>query len=192
MNEYAESTIASGSFCYLRNYYVCVPIDVPNPDRDTAGVTSTVGRAGWDWRGSRETTMASVPQESYAETREDIEDSLGMVPGYFEALNEPDLVNEWPVFKRFALEETEIPAKYRELIGLAIAANIKCPYCQTFHTEAAKLHGATEAELAEISLLASYTTRYSALIHAQNYDLETFEQEVEEIGAHLQEHMGSD
>ena len=137
--------------------------------------------------------MASTSSgRSYEQTREDVEETLGMVPGFFDALDEQDLVNEWPNYKRYAFEETEIPPKYRELIGLAVAANIKCPYCQSFHKEAAKLHGATEEELAEISFLASWTARYSALIHAQNYDVDTFEQELEEMGAHLQETMGSD
>ena len=129
---------------------------------------------------------------SYEQTRDDVEETLGMVPGFFDALDEQDLVNEWPNYKRYAFEETVIPPKYRELIGLAVAANIKCPYCQSFHKEAAKLHGATEEELAEISFLASWTARYSALIHAQNYDMDTFEDELEEMGAHLQETMGSD
>ena len=137
--------------------------------------------------------MAATSRErTYEETREDIEENFGLVPGFFDALDEQDLVNEWPNYKRYALEETEIPAKYRELIGLAVAANIKCPYCQSFHTEAARLHGATDAELAEISFLASWTARYSAMIHAQNYDMETFEGELEQIGNHLQEHMAGD
>lgn len=130
--------------------------------------------------------------KTYEETRQDVEETLGLMPGYFDALNEPDLVNEWPNFKRYAFEETEIPAKYKELIGLAVAANIKCPYCQTFHMEAARLHGATEAELAETSFLASWTARYSALIHGQDYDEETFERELEEVVSHLEQHMGGD
>jgi len=41
--------------------------------------------------------------------------------------------SEWPLFKKYNFEETEIPAKYRERMGLAAAANIKCPYCKLFH-----------------------------------------------------------
>ncbi len=129
---------------------------------------------------------------TYDETLDDIEESLGIVPGYFEALDEQDLVNEWPNFKRHGLEETAIPAKYKELIGLAIAANIKCPYCQLFHREAAKMHGATDEELAEISFLASWTTRYSALIHAQHYDFDTFETEFHQMADHLQAQVAAD
>lgn len=99
-------------------------------------------------------------------------------------------MNEWPNFKRYELEQTEIPGKYQELIGLAIAANIKCPYCQLFHMSAAKMNGATEAELAEVAFLASLATRWSAMIHAQHYDYNTFARETEQIGAHLQKAAG--
>ena len=129
---------------------------------------------------------------SYEETLDDIEESLGMVPGWFEALNEDDLVNEWPNFKRHGLGEGEIPPKYRELIGLAVAANIKCPYCQHFHRNAAQMHGATEEELAETSFLASWTARYSSLIHAQDYDVDEFEREFGQIAEHLQGKLAAD
>ncbi|MFB6195515.1 MAG: carboxymuconolactone decarboxylase family protein [Haloplanus sp.] len=136
--------------------------------------------------------MATQSTRSYEETREEIDETLGIVPGFLDALNEEDLVNEWPNFERHTLEETVIPAKYKELMGLAVAANIKCPYCQLFHMEAAKLHGATEEELAEVSFLASHTARYSSMIHAQNYDFDTFESEVEQIGSHLQKQLAAD
>ena len=61
----------------------------------------------------------------------------------------------------------------------------KCPYCQLFHTGVAKLHGASDEELAEIYFLASFSSRWSAIIHAQNYDYDKFEEEIHKIGAHL-------
>ncbi len=67
------------------------------------------------------------------------------------------------------------------MIGPAIAANIKCPYCQYDHLNAAKLEGATDEELAEVYYLASFTSRWSAMVHAQNYDLETFIKESKKI-----------
>lgn len=125
--------------------------------------------------------------ETYRETVNEIEETLGIVPRWFSAIPEEDLVNEWQTFKRLELdEEGEIPPKYRELINLAVSAAIKCPYCEHFHREAAKLHGATEEELSELFYLASSTPRYSAMIHAQGYDVDLFKSEVEQIGAHLQ------
>ena len=111
---------------------------------------------------------------AYENTLKDIEKTLGMVPGFMKALPKEVLVQEWPLFKKYNFEETEIPAKYRELMGLAVAAKIKCPYCTLFHKGAAMMNGATEEELAETAFLASYTARWSAIIHAQHYDYDTF------------------
>jgi AhpD family alkylhydroperoxidase len=122
---------------------------------------------------------------AYADILKDIETSLGLVPGFMKALPADVLVHDWPLMKKYVLGESNIPAKYREMIGLAIAANIKCPYCQLFHTGVAKLHGASDEELAEIYFLASFSSRWSAMIHAQNYDEDKFEEEVHKIGAHL-------
>ncbi len=125
----------------------------------------------------------------YEDTLGDIESTLGIVPGFMKALPREVLIQEWPLFKKYNLEETEIPAKYRELMGLSVAANIKCPYCQLFHKGAAQMNGATEEELAETAFLASYTARWSAIIHAQHYDYGTFKKEFEQIGEHLQRKM---
>jgi AhpD family alkylhydroperoxidase len=141
---------------------------------------------------TEEPTMATTSTEGDVEaTREDIEASLGVVPGFWD-LNDEDLLNEWPTFKRFALEETAIPPKYRELIGLVIAANIECPYCQHFHREAAKMHGATDEELREIAFLSRWTARYSSVIHGVNYDPDTFEDEFDRIADPLQAGMAAD
>jgi AhpD family alkylhydroperoxidase len=123
---------------------------------------------------------------NYEETLKDIEKTLGIVPGFMKALPKDVIVQEWPLFKRYNFEETEIPAKYRELMGLAIAANIKCPYCILFHNGSAQMNGATEKEISETVFLASYTSRWSAMIHAQNYDYQKFKDEFEQIGKHLQ------
>jgi AhpD family alkylhydroperoxidase len=136
--------------------------------------------------------MAVTPAASYPETLTDIEDSLGFVPGFMEAVPEEALIHEWPVFKAYVLGESDIPPKYRELMQLAVAATQKCQYCEAFHTGAAEIHGATEAEIAETGLLASLTTRWSALIHAQQYDYDTFVDEVHEIGDFIGDQQAAD
>jgi len=126
---------------------------------------------------------------AYENTLKDIEKTLGIVPGFMKALPQDVLAADWALWKKYSLGESEIPAKYRELMGLSAAANIKCPYCQLMHTGIAQLHGATKEELSEVAFLASLTARWSAMIHAQNYDYETFKKEVEQIGGHLQKAM---
>lgn len=127
-----------------------------------------------------------TPSSEYTKATEEMKETFGMVPPPFETIPEDDAAHEWPTFEKYTVGESEIPAKYRELMGLAVAANIKCPYCCHFHGEAAKLHGATDAELEEAYSLASFTPRYSAMLHAQEYDLDEFKDEVAQIGKHLQ------
>jgi AhpD family alkylhydroperoxidase len=122
----------------------------------------------------------------YEDILKDIEKTLGTVPGFMKALPNDVLIHDWALWKKYTLGQTEIPGKYRELGGLAVAANIKCPYCQLMHTALAKLHGATDEELAEVYYLASLTARWSAMIHAQHYDWKIFEKEAQLIGQHLQ------
>jgi len=118
-------------------------------------------------------------------TLKDIKKTLGMVPGFMKALPEEVLIHEWPIWKRYTIEESEIPEKYRELMGLAIAANIKCPYCLFFHNAMAKMAGATNEELAEAAILAGLTSRWSTMLHAQIYDMDNFEKEGQKIGEFL-------
>jgi AhpD family alkylhydroperoxidase len=128
----------------------------------------------------------------YQEARADLEATFGMVPPPLDSIPDDDVVSEWPTFKKYTVGDSEIPAQYRELMGLAVAANIKCPYCTHFHTAAARLHGATDAQLEEAFSLASFTARYSAMLHAMQMDLDEFEQAVGDIGEHLQEQAAAD
>lgn len=121
----------------------------------------------------------------YEDCLKDIKASLGIVPGFMKALPKDALVHEWPVWKKYTLEETELSEKYRELIGLAIAANIKCPYCLFFHDSMARAAGATDKEIAEVVVLAGLTSRWSAMLHAMRYDLKTLEKEGAKMGEFL-------
>jgi AhpD family alkylhydroperoxidase len=120
----------------------------------------------------------------YENTLKDIQETLGMVPGFMKAIPKDVLMQDWPLMKKYQAGESEIPAKYREFIGLAIAANIKCPYCTLMHTAMATLGGATDKEMAEVAFLASFTARWSAMLHALQYNYDTFSKEVHQIGAH--------
>jgi AhpD family alkylhydroperoxidase len=68
---------------------------------------------------------------------------------------------------------------------LAAAAAMKCPYCQTFHREGAKMYGASEEELNELAAIVAQTSFWSAVLHTQNYDMNKFGQELQSIGTHM-------
>ncbi len=92
------------------------------------------------------------------------------------------LTKDWTLLKKYQLGESVIPQKYREFIGLAIAANLKCPYCTLMHTAMATGYGATSDEISEVAFLASLTARWSAMLHALQYNYDTFMKEAQEIG----------
>ena len=117
----------------------------------------------------------------YEDTLKDIEKTLGVVPGFMKAIPKDVLMQDWPLMKKYQAGESEIPAKYREFIGLGISANIKCPYCALMHTTLATLNGATNKEIAEVVFLASFTARWSAMLHALRYDMDTFTKEVHQM-----------
>lgn len=123
--------------------------------------------------------------EKYEDTLKEIEAPIGSVPDFMAALAEDVLINEWPLFKKYVLGESKIPGKYREMIGLAVAASTRCPYCTLLHTGVAKLHGATDDELKEIYFLASFSGRWSTMLFSQQYDMEKFTEEFHAVGKYL-------
>jgi AhpD family alkylhydroperoxidase len=115
----------------------------------------------------------------------EIEQVLGVVPGFFKALPEQTLAAEWELFKRSQIEEGPIPNKYRELIGIGIAATTKCRYCTLFHTEMAKLNGATSAEIEDAVHFAKSSAGWSAYVNGLQYDYEQFRREVTTACEHV-------
>lgn len=123
------------------------------------------------------------------ETLEEIKRTMGVVLDQFKAIPKDTLPHEWEEMKAYSFGETKIPAKYKELMGLAVAASIKCPYCIHFHTRAAKMQGATDAEIAETAFLTRFTTGWSSILHASNIDLEDFKKQFAEVEKYMSQHM---
>jgi AhpD family alkylhydroperoxidase len=121
----------------------------------------------------------------YEETLADIRANMGLVLDQFKAIPSDAVPGEWDLMKKYAFSESKIPAKYREMIGLAIAASIKCPYCVHFHTRAAKMNGATDEELKELALLTRFTTGWSSILHAADIDLDDFKKQFAQVEAHM-------
>lgn len=60
----------------------------------------------------------------------------------------------------------EIPAKYREMISIAVALTTQCAYCLDVHTRAAAKVGVTREELAEVAMIAAAVRAGGTLSHA--------------------------
>lgn len=113
-------------------------------------------------------------QEIYKE----IEQTLGLVPTFFKLVPDRSLELEWKLFKTLQLEDSPIPNKYRELIGVAISAVTKCRYCSYFHTEVAKLFGATNEEIEDAVHYAKSSAGWSAYLNGMQVDYDQFRNEL--------------
>ncbi|MDB4928618.1 MAG: carboxymuconolactone decarboxylase family protein [Myxococcaceae bacterium] len=119
----------------------------------------------------------------------EVEQTFGQVPGWVRQMPDPAVEGFWSLMRDVQLGETKIPNKYKELIGLAVAGATRCRYCALFHTEAAKLNGATDEEIAEASMLSGISMMASTFLNAQQVDYEQFRQETLGIVAYAKAHM---
>jgi AhpD family alkylhydroperoxidase len=119
------------------------------------------------------------------ETYKEVTEALGLVPQWMEQMPEGGLQGFWGIARDFWLKETKIPNKYKELIGIAVSGATRCKYCVLFHTEAARLFGATDEEIAEASMMSAVTMCGSTFINAQQIDYDKFRQETRDIVAHV-------
>jgi AhpD family alkylhydroperoxidase len=119
------------------------------------------------------------------EIYKDIEEMFGLVPGFLKNVPDATLELEWELFKKVQFEDGAIPNKYRELIGLAISAVTKCQYCLFFHTEIAKLCGATQEEIEDALHFAKSSVGWSTYITGMQTNLEEFKKEVLEACEHV-------
>ena len=125
--------------------------------------------------------------------REDIykemKEMFGLVPSFFKLVPDSTLEHEWELFKAIQLNETVIPNKYKELIGVGISAAVRCKYCSLFHTEMAKLNGATDAEIEEAVHYTKSSAGWSAYLNGMQVDYDQFKKEVRQACDHARKKM---
>jgi len=119
----------------------------------------------------------------------EIKQAFGLVPEWVNQIPEPALAGFWAMQRDLELAETRIPNKYKELIGLAVSGATRCRYCALFHTEAARLFGATDEEIAEANMMASFTMCASTFLNAQQVDYEQFRKETLDAVAYVRANM---
>jgi AhpD family alkylhydroperoxidase len=126
-------------------------------------------------------------QAGSAAAQADIKKTLGFVPQFFLKLPELALPGFWDEMKGLQLNpSTALPGKVKELIGLAVAAQIPCAFCIVAHTEFAKLNGATDAEITEAIAMGAYTRNASTLLNGLEIDEPQFRRDIDRLvkGAH--------
>jgi len=131
--------------------------------------------------------MATSAVATSAEVYQEIENTLGVVPTFLRELEYDPVALEhsWALIQKFILGESEIPSKYRELMGIAVASAVHCRFCVTFHSAVARLYGATDEEIKEAAFLAKHTVGWSAFVDGRQADIGQLEKEL----AKMKEHM---
>jgi AhpD family alkylhydroperoxidase len=120
----------------------------------------------------------------------DIEATLGLVPEFMKRVPDYLIPSEWASFKSLELsDQTAIPNKYKEMIGLAVSGATRCRYCAYFHTEAARMFGATDDEITETAMIAKNTMGWSTYLNTLQFDYDAFVAEFDQITAHVRNQM---
>jgi AhpD family alkylhydroperoxidase len=119
-----------------------------------------------------------------------MQEMLGTVPSAFERIPDEFIDSEWDLMKRVLYGETLIPNRYKELIGVAVAAVTRCPYGTRLHAELARLHGSTEAEVAEAVHYAALVSGWGTQMTALAPDLDGFNAEVDQTVRYLAKAKG--
>lgn len=115
----------------------------------------------------------------------DMKDKLGLVPTFVKSLPDATLELEWELMQRVQMDEGPISNKDRELIGVGISAATKCRYCTYFHTQFARLFGATEAEIEAAVHYAKSTAGWSTYVNGLQIDYDQFTKEIDQICEHV-------
>lgn len=126
-----------------------------------------------------------------ADVRNELTQTFGFVPSFATVLGPNEGRLWWNTLRDFQLnDKTALSGKVKELIGLGVAAQIPCHYCVLFHTEAARLNGATEQEIQEAVFMAAVTRQGSTILNGTALPQATFDRDLERIVAHLRSQTG--
>ncbi len=133
------------------------------------------------------TLSAQENTEAYNKAKQEITQTFGTFPDFFDAFPQHALPGAWQLFKELKGPKSHIDAKNSELIQLAVSAQIPCDYCIYFHTVSAKAYGATDEEIKEAVALGAETRHWSMIIHGAQIDVDKFKADFDKMMEYMAE-----
>ena len=115
--------------------------------------------------------------DDWTKAQEEMKAMFGGVPVMFEKLPAHVRASAWEWFKSMSNPDAAIPAKYGELIGLGVAAQIPCDFCVYAHTTMAKMYGATDEEIQEAVSKGAEVRHWSTILNGNQVEFEGFKKE---------------
>lgn len=90
-----------------------------------------------------------------------------------------------PALEQFQaiMSDAALDAKTKELVALAVSAQVPCDYCVYYHTRAAAAHGASDAQIKEALAAAALVRHWSTVLNGSQYDSSQWRREVDAMFA---------
>ena len=110
------------------------------------------------------------------------------MPEYLAEVPDALIETEWPTSRALGCPDRN-PQQVQEVDRAGRLGATRCAYCVYFHTEAARLFGATEEEINEACLVAKNTMGWSTYLNARHFDYDRFTAEFDQIAAHVRSRM---
>jgi AhpD family alkylhydroperoxidase len=90
-----------------------------------------------------------------------------------------------PALEQFQaiMSDAALDAKTKELVALAVSAQVPCEYCVYYHTRAAEAQGASDAQIKEALAAAALVRHWSTVLNGSQYDSSQWRREVDAMFA---------
>lgn len=85
----------------------------------------------------------------------------------------------WQEFQAVMDPDGALDGKTKELIGLAVAAQVPCEYCIYYHRNAAEQQGASEEEIKEALAAGALVRKWSTMLNGSDYDQQEWRGQVD-------------
>lgn len=129
---------------------------------------------------------AGPPPPAVDAALKEIKALYGSVPAFARGIPPEGLPAAWDELKALEMSNTTLPTKTKELISVAVAAQIPCRYCVYADTQLAKAAGATDPEVREAIMVAAITRHWSTVATTSQLDPAAFDLEIAGIMRYLQ------
>ena len=101
-------------------------------------------------------------------------------PPFVKAIAPPASVSPaWQEWMAVFNPKGALDGKTKELIALAVAAQIPCDYCVYGHTVGAKHAGATDEQIKEAIAVSGLVRKMSTELNGNQYDLAAFKKQID-------------
>jgi AhpD family alkylhydroperoxidase len=101
-------------------------------------------------------------------------------PPFLKAIEPQAAVNSaWQEWLAVFNPKGALDGKTKELIGLAVAAQIPCQYCVYAHTLGAKHAGATDEQIKEAIAASALVRKMSTELNGNQYDMTEFKKQID-------------